>query len=476
VIRVLLVEDDSSISEALVDAVRNAGIELSWYVVTNRQDAARVVTEPEGFDLAICDLRIPSESGFLDSHVDYGREILATIRAKHPGTPVCVFSAYADEEFLEKLVLTQTTGDPFGRGSKEPMVKPFRKSKLVDLVTEVCRCASEVIQLDAIEISTYGINLDLSEDQARLLKIATRRLGGTVCKVRELNKGLSGNRVVLLSVIDRFGAQPSQCVIKVGERLNLEDEAARYHTHVPAALPARCFAPIFETYTEGVGRSVALAYSLAFRDPESLASVLQRDTPLAAEVVKKLSEIETGWLAGRHAEQVSVRQVCSLLAGDVDPVEVLRSTDPELATQLSTKEIQITRSVQHGDLHLENVLVGPDGEPVLIDYGRTEQRIASFDPVSLELSLIFHPSGRAVCADWPTIEQVRNFDDLETYLTGCPVSGFVRQCREWAFSVGSDNEVYSCFLAYSVRQLQFPDTDKHLARECLKRAATKICS
>jgi len=44
-----------------------------------------------------------------------------------------------------------------------------------------------------------------------------------------------------------------------------------------------------------------------------------------------------------------------------------------------------------------NVLVPDDGQPMIIDFAAVGSRPASVDPVTLELSMIFHPDAREVC-------------------------------------------------------------------------------
>lgn len=472
----MLVEDDADVSDALLDAIRGAGMTVECAHATNRKDALQSIRARDHFDLGICDLRIPSESQTLDSSTNFGRETFATFRERRPGTPVWVFSAYADEDdFLDNLLHAQQQGDPYGCGRNEPMVRHFRKGRLVNVVEELSRCYLELGRLNEIEFSTEGVNFDFSLEEERLLRIMTRRLGGKAAKLSALGGGLSGSRVLLLRVYDNLGFVAAQCVIKLGDRQSLEDEARRYRRFVPAALPPGSFVPLFDTVTDGAGGSIALAYTLAVEEPSSLGKALETDEATALDLLANLRIAESSWLAAGHVERMSIGDVCDLLSSIRDPVTAAGCLDGDISLLLPSKEIYVKLSAQHGDLHLENVIAGPSG-PTMIDYGRTGIRVASYDPVSLELSLVFHPTGRSLSGDWPSMEQARQFDQLNSYLQGCPAPAFVKLCRQWAYSQAQDKEVYASFLAYALRQLKFPDTDSNLAKSYIVRAAEMICS
>jgi hypothetical protein len=79
-----------------------------------------------------------------------------------------------------------------------------------------------------------------------------------------------------------------------------------------------------------------------------------------------------------------------------------------------------------------NVLVNPHGEPTLIDYGEVRRANAALDPVTLELSAVFHPAMIGKLAGWPSEAQANAWHDLDAYCDGSPIDGFVRECRAWA--------------------------------------------
>jgi len=118
----------------------------------------------------------------------------------------------------------------------------------------------------------------------------------------------------------------------------------------------------------------------------------------------------------------------------------------------------------HGDLHGLNVLVTPEGEPTLIDYGDVRRANAALDPVTLELSVVYHPAMQGHLGGWPSEMQAENWGDIDVFCSGCPVEAFVRACRAWAVNVSAgEQEVLATAYAYSVRQVKYGNASLPLA-------------
>lgn len=343
------------------------------------------------------------------------------------------------------------------------------------LVSELERVAAEVVELAAVEISTAGEDLGLTQEQDRLLRIITRRFGGTTGRIRPLTGGLSSSKTLEISVIDAYGATAAQCVVKVGSRTEVEEELRRYEDNIPATLTAMGFAPVAGIFRNGVANTIAVAYTIAGADLRSLGAVVEASEADAMDVVTRLRAKAEPWIEGAHAEQQTVSDLCELLSAP-NVEDSLALPDPVLG-KLVSLQVQVRIGRQHGDLHVGNVLVNSIGEPILIDYGRTGLRVMSYDPVTLELCLAFHPDARSLSPDWPSVEQATRFDQLDEYLAGCTVPEFVRRCRAWAHEVANgDREVWVAVLAYSLRQLGFDDTDHDLARAYAHRAAELLAA
>ena len=102
----------------------------------------------------------------------------------------------------------------------------------------------------------------------------------------------------------------------------------------------------------------------------------------------------------------------------------------------------------------------------MIDFGETARMSAAVDPVTLELSPLFHPDSPVKDEEWPSVEQAIQWHDLDAYVANSPIADYVRRCREWTYNHGTsagDNEVAAVVYAYAARQLKHPGTNRDLA-------------
>ncbi len=92
---------------------------------------------------------------------------------------------------------------------------------------------------------------------------------------------------------------------------------------------------------------------------------------------------------GAIARVVSTRE--TLLAGLVDGLDLFGLPDPLARLPgLLDRMLPATRSIIHGDLNLENVLVGPGGFVWLIDFAQTREGHPLFDFAHLAAEVIAH--------------------------------------------------------------------------------------
>ena len=197
---------------------------------------------------------------------------------------------------------------------------------------------------------------------------------------------------------------------------------------------------------------------------------LNRPGGRAACVIRNLERATARWVVGVPETRRNIKQFREKLL-DNDTLEMMRgSYGLHWVPEFETREIQSHWGCAHGDLHGCNVLVSGSDAIVLIDYGDVGEGPAALDPVTLELSLLFHPDGGETenGNEWPSIEQGKIWGDLDSYLVGCPFGEFVRECRRWAFGVAAGRrEVAACAYSYLVRQLKYGDTNKELAMALL---------
>ena len=173
------------------------------------------------------------------------------------------------------------------------------------------------------------------------------------------------------------------------------------------------------------------------------------------------------WIEGVPETRRSIGQIRRRLLSDESLDEVREAFGLDWIQEFENRDIQARWGCSHGDLHGFNVLVSPAGV-ALIDYGDVRDGPASLDPVTLELSLLFHPDAPDGARTWPSAEQAREWGNLEAYLEDCPFPCFVQECRDWALRVGAGaREVAASAYSYLVRQLKYDDTDKDLALSLL---------
>lgn len=112
-IKVLLVEDDRALREALADTLVLAGHD---YVAVGSAEDALLAVAGETFNLVVSDVNMPG----MDGH-----QLLGLLRARHPQLPVLLMTAHGA---VERAV------DAMRQGAADYLVKPFEPKALLDLV------------------------------------------------------------------------------------------------------------------------------------------------------------------------------------------------------------------------------------------------------------------------------------------------------------------------------------------------------
>ncbi|WP_437884236.1 sigma-54-dependent response regulator transcription factor FleR [Pseudomonas sp. LRF_L74] len=111
--RILLVEDDRALREALADTLQIGG---HAFVAVDCAEAALAALQTESFSLVISDVNMPG----MDGH-----QLLAVIRQRHPQLPVLLMTAHGA---VERAV------EAMRQGAVDYLVKPFEPKALLDLV------------------------------------------------------------------------------------------------------------------------------------------------------------------------------------------------------------------------------------------------------------------------------------------------------------------------------------------------------
>ena len=147
-IKVLLVEDDRSLREALADTLLLAGHD--YHAVGSAEEALQAV-EREAFSLVVSDVNMPG----MDGH-----QLLGLLRARQPQLPVLLMTAHGA---VERAV------DAMRQGAADYLVKPFEPKALLDLVSRHALGCISVADSDgpvAVEAASAQL-LDLAARVAR---------------------------------------------------------------------------------------------------------------------------------------------------------------------------------------------------------------------------------------------------------------------------------------------------------------------
>lgn len=470
--RILLVEDNIDFARTIEKAIQAVdGCELKW---TKSKTGALTALDDESFDVVILDRRIPTEDDFLDDHQDHGWAVFKSIAENQPGTSVWFLTGTVDPDLpAEVLNAHSRGGDIHCCGRKDPVYKVFWKHKMTECIAAVRAFRIDVQQTEVIHLSQVGTPVNLRVEEVRVLKLFGRNHGGTSIEVQPLIGGLSGARVLRVSVFNASGKPIITSVAKVGHFSEIADERSRYRTEVVKLLPGS-FPQVTGDIEFGAACYAGIFYGRVGAEVRSLFDEIAANPEGAALVPTRLQESQATWIGARQRERVRVSTIRRSLIGDVD----LQAKPAELEdidrAAVELVYVDIERCVQHGDLHCANVLFDDRGRPMIIDYRDTGRAIASLDPIVLELSTIFHKNAPNR-GGWPSEEQASQWPDINAFCAGAPHEGYLRACRQWALAVAaSEQEVWAVGYSYALRQLKYDDTNKVLARAIIRACIERL--
>jgi len=470
--RLLLVEDDITFAKIVVRALEKVpGCEVVWS--QGRNDALAALDQAY-FELVLLDRAIPSAKDVLDAAVDHGWAVFEAIRTQYPGTCVWFLTGAEDADFATQVLNNCSRGgDVHGTGTPEPMYRVFWKKKMPECIAQVQAFATQRATLDGIAIQFDGTR-PLHAMEKQVIRLFGRRHAGAVAQVTALSGGLSDSRV--LKVILRHADQRfiTSAVAKVSSLPAIDDEGSRYR-HDVVRLTTGGFPTLSQTISVGAGDRGGLFYGMVGQTVVSLFDRIVDNHPSVPSIPQLIRAIEDPWYQGRGSENVQVARIRRLIIPDTDLPAIAAELGAIDINQVDAVQIQAAACCQHGDMHCANVMFDDRGQPMLIDFGDVGQSFACVDPVTLELSTIFHLQAQRLPRSWPTEALLANWADLDAYVADCPYADFIRACRQWALAVAaSPKEMYAVGYGYGLRQLKYGDTNKAFARELIRACIAQL--
>jgi CheY-like chemotaxis protein len=468
-IRILLIEDDADQAHALEGALCGPP-DLAIDRPVNAADA-RAALDAGEYDLIVLDLALPADDRRLAPRREEGVRLVDDVLRDHAGTVLYVLSGHADLHLASQFTNRAGSEDLFGDRVETRMLRYFPKHDFAECVDSINAHLANLADVDGVTLDSPSADLGLSESERRAVRILTRRKGGSVVRLEPLGGGLSGAKTFRADARTPEGTRTALLAIKLGERRRVVDEANRYEG-VAGLLPVGLSAPLVTTIKAGAGRAGALGYRLAHEYDRNLFAALSNDKD-AASTVGRLANGFAEWYSTATPVTETVQDIRRRAVSDRDVIAALTPAELTALREVDMVKVASASCMQHGDLHGLNVLVDSRGEPVVIDYADVDRANPSLDPVTLELSVIFHPAAPDV--GWLTTAQIENFFDDSAYVSACPYAEFVRACRAWSAKAQTSREERAATaLAYVVRQLKYPNPTAPLARALMRAALSAL--
>lgn len=467
--RLLLVEDEQanidSISGGIQSLSRQQNLPDIDITIAKSKESALQCINDQFFDFVVLDLKIPSQDGLTDEDEKNGEVVFDELKKVSSGTPVCFYSSYTTIPILQMALEEAHLVDTWGEGVPRRVIRYIRKQDLSELVNLIVDVNKAIFELEKIEISigaTPGNYLDGFE---RILKIFSRINGGDAIQVRMLGKGLSGSKVLEVKVTNQ-GATRCVAVAKLDEIKKIKKENKNYESEINRLNHYTTIPRKLQTITWGGINKGGIFYNIAMGQLTAFNYAMRLTNEADAKIFfDQLAATFSEWQVTTETQK-SIATIRQRLISDVD-FEKVRQKYPTVNWNEidEASQIRVRWPCCHGDLHGENILVDTsDHRPTLIDYGDIGLGSNCLDPLTLELSFLFHPAmGRRELTNWPSKEQVKDWRNYDVYFNGCPASLFLAKCRNWAeASTAGDREFYATAYAYLIRQLKYANADSEL--------------
>lgn len=471
--KILFVEDNESFASDVGSALR-ADKNVSDVIIVGDKDAAIDALSNQLIDLVILDLSIRPSHGVEAPSPEHGQEVFYAVGSLTPGTPVFILTGSEPDKFTRDLAAYGNQVELWGDRKTVETVRYTFKEDANELLDRISTMAASLATTNAIRINTRGKDLGLDHVQTRMLKSFARRADGVACDVVSLGGGLSDAVVFKATAKDAQGHAQALCAAKLGKNASIGPEREAFELHVKKLAPA-AYAPVYCYMDAGVGQRGGIFYTLTDPDTSSLFEFVANNPAMGADVVRRVRTSLERWSDAAIMTFVPIADIRDDMIKGESLDAVKAEHDLSDYADIEATQVHISRSCIHGDLHCGNVLVKPSGEAILIDYGDAGPGFTCADPVTLELSLIFHPDAQKFGLHSDLTSALAAWPDTDVYSVGSPLRDMVVSCRDWAHDLGgSDLAVLGQAYAFGVRQLKYKTVGHDITRGFLDAVAAKI--
>jgi two-component system cell cycle response regulator CtrA len=192
--RVLLIEDDSSIAQSIELMLKSESFNV---YATDLGEEGVDLGKLYDYDIILLDLNLPDISGF---------EVLRSLRVSKVRTPILILSGLASIEHKVKGL---------GFGADDYLTKPFHKTELIARVHAIVRRtqghAQSVVQtgdltvnVDAKTVHINQVRVNLTGKEYQMLELLSLRKGTTITKEMFLGQLYGGREEPEIKIIDVF--------------------------------------------------------------------------------------------------------------------------------------------------------------------------------------------------------------------------------------------------------------------------------
>lgn len=456
--RILFVEDNEGFARDLESVLSEIpGIDQIIRVIT--KDEAYLRLQDDLIDLVILDLSIPPSRETIAPDPEHGQYLFHEAQSLRPGTPIFILTGAEVEKFSRSLARYGNQIPLWGNNTNIETVNFFLKEEVDQIVERIRELAAIFNRMNAVAINTRGKDIGLSPVQSQMIKCFANKADGVACDVTLLSGGLSGAKVVKVAAMDSRRNTQVLCAGKLGPASMILSELNAYEQHARKLGIGAC-PPLYHCVKNGVGSNGAIFYTLTDDDTESLFDRLAAHPSIGAAVVPRVRDGLRRWSEAATADLVEISEIRRRLVSDEDAAEIEAKFSLSKIREIEARSVQASQSCIHGDLHCGNVLVKGDGGAVLIDFGDAGPGFTALDPITMELSLIFHPDAASNEHQESLLKKLPDWPNLDRFSPPAPLKPMFEACREWAHDVGGgDQAVLSSAYAYTLRQLKYETVD-----------------